>query len=28
LAVVKRETKSWSWPIFQFGYMTGLAYLF
>lgn len=27
LAVVKRETKSWKWPMFQFLYMTGLAYL-
>jgi ferrous iron transport protein B len=27
LAVVKRETRSWKWPIFQFVYMTGLAYL-
>ena len=27
LAVVKRETKSWKWPLFQFCYMTGLAYL-
>ena len=27
LAVVKRETRSWKWPIFQFFYMTGLAYL-
>jgi len=27
LAVVKRETRSWKWPIFQFLYMTGLAYL-
>jgi len=27
LAVVKRETKSWKWPVFQFTYMTGLAYL-
>lgn len=27
LAVVKRETKSWKWPIIQFLYMTGLAYL-
>lgn len=27
LAVVKRETKSWKWPAFQFVYMTGLAYL-
>jgi ferrous iron transport protein B len=27
LAVIKRETNSWGWPIFTFGYMTGLAYL-
>jgi ferrous iron transport protein B len=27
LAVVKRETGSWKWPIVQFFYMTGLAYL-
>ena len=27
LAVVKRETKSWKWPIIQLVYMTGLAYL-
>ncbi len=27
LAVVKRETKSWKWPMFQFAYMTALAYL-
>ncbi|MEZ5042325.1 MAG: ferrous iron transport protein B [Saprospiraceae bacterium] len=27
LAVVKRETKSWKWPIIQFLFMTGLAYL-
>ena len=27
LAVVKRETKSWKWPMFQFVYMTGLAYI-
>jgi ferrous iron transport protein B len=26
LAVVKRETKSWKWPVFQFIYMTALAY--
>jgi len=26
LAVVKRETKTWKWPIVQFIYMTGLAY--
>ena len=27
LAVVKRETRSWKWPLFQFGYMTVLAVL-
>lgn len=27
IAVVKRETKSWKWPIIQVIYMTGLAYL-
>ncbi|MCI5081912.1 MAG: ferrous iron transport protein B [Saprospiraceae bacterium] len=27
LAVVKRETKSWRWPIIQFTFMTALAYL-
>ena len=27
LAVVKRETGSWRWPILQFVFMTGLAYL-
>lgn len=27
LAVVKRETKSWKWPLFQLLYMTILAYL-
>jgi ferrous iron transport protein B len=27
LAVVKRETKTWKWPAFQFVYMTGLAYV-
>jgi len=26
LAVIKRETGSWSWPIFTFVYMTALAY--
>jgi ferrous iron transport protein B len=26
LAVVKRETRTWKWPVFQFIYMTGLAY--
>jgi ferrous iron transport protein B len=25
-AVVKRETNSWKWPIFQIAYMSGLAY--
>ncbi len=27
LAIVRRETKSWKWPLLQFVYMTGLAYL-
>lgn len=27
LAVVKRETKSWKWPIIQFLFMSALAYL-
>ncbi|MBC7848674.1 MAG: ferrous iron transport protein B [Chitinophagaceae bacterium] len=27
LAIVKRETRSWKWPIIQLIYMTGLAYL-
>ena len=27
LAVVKRETKTWKWPLIQLLYMTGLAYL-
>jgi ferrous iron transport protein B len=26
LAIVKRETRSWKWPIVQLVYMTGLAY--
>lgn len=26
LAVVKRETRTWKWPAFQFAYMTVLAY--
>jgi ferrous iron transport protein B len=26
LAVVKRETKSWKWPLVQLVYMTALAY--
>jgi ferrous iron transport protein B len=28
IAVVKRETNSWKWPLFQLGYMTGFAWLF
>lgn len=28
MAVVKRETRSWKWPLIQMVYMTGLAYLF
>jgi ferrous iron transport protein B len=27
LAVVKRETRSWKWPVVQLIYMTGLAYI-
>lgn len=27
LAVIRRETNSWRWPAFTFGYMTALAYL-
>ncbi len=27
LAVVKRETRSWKWPLVQLVYMTGLAYV-
>jgi len=27
LAVIKRETNSWRWPAFTFGYMTVLAYV-
>ena len=27
LAVVKRETRTWKWPVVQFVYMTSLAYL-
>ncbi len=27
LAVVKRETRSWKWPLVQLAYMTALAYL-
>jgi len=28
LAVVKRETNTWRWPLFQFFYMTAFAYVF
>jgi ferrous iron transport protein B len=27
LVVIRRETNSWLWPLFTFGYMTGLAYV-
>ncbi len=27
LAVVRRETNSWRWPIFMFAYMTAIAYI-
>jgi ferrous iron transport protein B len=27
LAVMKRETGTWRWPVFTFAYMTGLAYV-
>jgi ferrous iron transport protein B len=27
LAVIRRETNSWRWPLFTFGYMTTLAYV-
>lgn len=27
LAIVKRETRSWKWPLIQLFYMTGLAYV-
>ena len=27
LAVIRRETNSWRWPLFTFAYMTGLAYV-
>ena len=26
LAVVRRETNSWKWPVIQFAYMTEIAY--
>ncbi|MFV0238103.1 MAG: ferrous iron transport protein B [Flavobacteriales bacterium] len=27
LAIVRKETKSWKWPLFQLVFMTGLAYM-
>lgn len=27
LAITRRETKSWKWPVIQFVYMTGIAYV-
>jgi ferrous iron transport protein B len=27
LAIVRRETGSWTWPMLQLFYMTGLAYV-
>jgi ferrous iron transport protein B len=27
VAIVRRETNSWRWPLFQIAYMTGLAWL-
>ena len=27
IAVVKRETKTWKWPILQLVFMTGIAYI-
>ena len=27
VAIVRRETNSWRWPLFQIGYMTALAYV-
>jgi ferrous iron transport protein B len=27
LAIVKRETRTWKWPLIQFTYMTLLAYI-
>lgn len=27
VAIVRRETNSWGWPLFMVGYMTGLAYV-
>jgi ferrous iron transport protein B len=27
LAIVKRETNSWKWPMLQLGFMTVIAYI-
>jgi ferrous iron transport protein B len=27
LAIIKRETNSWKWPLIAFGYLTAIAYL-
>jgi ferrous iron transport protein B len=27
IAIVKRETNGWRWPLFQLGYMTSTAYV-
>ncbi|MCC7308701.1 MAG: ferrous iron transport protein B, partial [Acidobacteria bacterium] len=27
IAIVRRETNSWRWPLFMIGYMTALAYI-
>ncbi len=27
LAVIRRETRTWRWPLFTFTYMTALAYV-
>ena len=27
IAIVRRETNSWRWPLFQLGYMTGAAWI-
>jgi ferrous iron transport protein B len=27
IAVVRRETNGWTWPMLQFGYMTVVAYV-
>ena len=28
VAIVKRETNGWKWPLFQIAYMTGTAWVF